>query len=260
MTNVSYNAILIFLMVISTNAPSHSMEHSSFLATPKQHPRAQEGEVVPGAAKTSSSSSEGTNENTQREEGTHNPYTTPVNPTVKEHNSWFHAFTLSMDYAQSKEELVEVLRQGENRDLLQRPILRDSGYTTPIHYAAESGDLEMVKLLAEEFHVDCATTLGNAQEAPLHLAALQGRTRVVAYLLSKIKANEASLPDLDMHTLLAYAARGRNGMNNVDVIEYLVKTYHLDLEKVYEHTDLLDIARNAENAYTIGYLSHTYAA
>ena len=104
-----------------------------------------------------------------------------------------------------------------NRELGKQLIearVKESG-STLMHFAAENGDLEMVKVLLE--YGANPSVQNNAKEAPIHIAVGQGYTDI-ARLLLDCDSSYKDILDKQDRTPLHYAARN----NQVEMIELLL--------------------------------------
>lgn len=240
------------LMFLTTSPSGYSMETS----TPSKRP-AGTPNVSPPSSGEERGASEG-NKRMRTGDSTYNPYSSSITPEERAHRSWFSWFTLVMDYAQSKEEMSEVLREGSEKGYLDKSIfLRSDNSVTPLHYAAESGDLETVKLLIEDFKVDVqAIQKKDSQKNPLYAAALQGRIGVVNYLLfSRDMASTNVEFKEELQAVLQYTVQGHGGLANVHLIEHLKQSYENKFKDLFESKALLALAEEGTNPYTISYAS-----
>jgi ankyrin repeat protein len=88
-----------------------------------------------------------------------------------------------------------------------------------LHYAAAKGLLELVKELVERRNVSVNIQTYNNKSTPLHLAASRGHLDVVEFLVNQ--GANPNITDGEGGSALHYAAAGRRGEMNRDVIEYL---------------------------------------
>ena len=235
------------LMLLTTSPSGYSMETS----TPVKRPAG-----TPNVSPSSGEERESV-ENTKRQrtsDSTYKPYSSSMDPEEKAHRSWFSLFTLVMDYAQSKKELNEVLQEGNNKGYLNKFIVGRGNAITPLRYAAESGDLEMVKLLIEDFQVDVqAIQQKDSQKNPLYAAALQGCTSVVEYLLSlREKDPNADFEEV-LQAVLQHGMQGHGGLANLYLTKRLKKSYEDRFEELFKGEILLELAKEGTNPYTISY-------
>jgi ankyrin repeat protein len=103
--------------------------------------------------------------------------------------------------------------------------------STPLHWAAEDGNLDVVKHLVEEKGADvkAADKYGCT---PLHWAAAYGKLDVVKYLVEE-KGTDVKAANNDGDTPLHRAAR--NG--NLDVVKYLVEEKGADVKDTDNGSD-----------------------
>ena len=150
------------------------------------------------------------------------------------HKKWFAAFAdtakkLAEDVEDEEEwDIMEdLLYKGKNNDFLMASMMcpndsnpiTDYEYT-PIHYAASIGLLTLVKELVSHEHVPVDIQTRNKKNTPLHLASSRGHLDVVEFLVEQ--GADPNLADSKGSSALHYAAAGRQGEMNRDVIEYLV--------------------------------------
>ena len=151
------------------------------------------------------------------------------------HKKWFTAFAdtakkLAEDVEDEEEwDIMEdLLYKGKNNDFLMASMMypndsnpiSDYEYT-PIHYAASIGLLTLVKELVSHEHVPVDIQTRNKKNTPLHLASSRGHLDVVEFLVDH--GADPNLTDHGGGNALHYAAAGRQGEMNRDVIEYLVE-------------------------------------
>lgn len=187
------------------------------------------------------------------------------------HKAWFTSFTQAvsqieqdLDNEASWDVMEDVLSEGAKHDFLTKSIVcpndnnpaTDYEYT-PLHYVAARGLLTLVKELVtyEKIPVNIQTK-GN-KNTPLHLAASRGEVDVVEFLLAQ--GADPNLVDDEESSALHYAAAGRDGEMNREVIECLVKN-GADIKKfVDKNTSMLDMAVIAANIPVIEYWEDNYA-
>ena len=174
-----------------------------------------------------------------------------------DHQEWFNSLSMAMEYAESDDELIQILDEGKTKGYLLKPIFWDRKVYTPMHYAAQEGGLTVVKMLEEKYQVPLDTAIGPYKKVPLHLAASRGRLNVVKYLLSENR-NWEELLDTDGASALQYAALGTYGKNNVEVVKYLVDHYNASLEEKSHGFNLLYLAIEAKNLDMVDYLLAQY--
>ena len=63
---------------------------------------------------------------------------------------------------------------------------------TPLHWAAEEGQVEIVKLLVSEFFADLNAS-DSAGQTPLHMAAINGRIEVARFIADKVTIAQLNL-------------------------------------------------------------------
>lgn len=173
------------------------------------------------------------------------------------HKAWFRVFTMYMNHARDENELKSILNEGKSKGYLTKAIFWDDKEYTPMHYAAQEGDLTVVRRLSEMYQVSLGMVVGDYQKIPLHLAASRGRLDVVKYILSKEKSLK-SVRDTEGSSVLQYATLGNYGMNNVEVVKYLVEDLSINLEEKSEEFNLLYLAIEANNLDMVDYLLQKY--
>ena len=130
--------------------------------------------------------------------------------------------------AVSEENVSEVKRliaEGEN------PYNQDVNGDTVLHYAAESGKLEILKYLIDEY--ECiATTEGWHGSTILHSAAAANQLPVMKYLIEKCQLDPSSLEDNYCCSPLVYACRS----GDIETCCYLIKSMQetMSLSDIFE--------------------------
>lgn len=186
------------------------------------------------------------------------------------HKKWFTAFAdTAKKLAEDTENeevwdvMEDLLYEGKNHDFLMASVMypndsnpiTDYEYT-PIHYAASIGLLTLVKELVNHEHVPVDIQTQENRHTPLHLASSRGHLDVVQFLIEQ--GADPRLVDSEEGGALHYAAAGRQGVRNRDVIEYLVAR-GADIKKTVDpNTSILDIAVIASNLAVIEYWEDTY--
>jgi hypothetical protein len=187
------------------------------------------------------------------------------------HKDWFASFTQIV--AQIEEDLRDetawdnmdkILDDGAKLNFLTASITcpNDSNPATtyeytPLHYAAAKGDLAIVKELVEQRSISVDIRTQEDNSTPLHLAASRGHLDVVEFLVTQ--GANPNITDSEGGSALHYAAAGRKGEMNRDVIEYLVAK-GADFKKTMNpNTSMLDMAVFAGNIPVIEYWEDNYA-
>ncbi|WP_265029750.1 ankyrin repeat domain-containing protein [Wolbachia endosymbiont (group A) of Philonthus cognatus] len=153
------------------------------------------------------------------------------------HVSYFHLIAES-----SNREVVDtILSKIEDSRKLNKVInTRSDDKKTPLHYAAQSGNEQVVKLLIEKkANVDTRDRVGNR---PLHIAAKNGYLGIVKVLLdtNKVNVNAKTSPKYKF-TPLHFAAR--NG--HLEIVNALLdKGAEVHAETKYKYTPLHLAAEN----------------
>ncbi len=187
------------------------------------------------------------------------------------HKAWFASFTQAaaqigedpQDEA-AWENMERILDEGKQNNLLAASIMypNDSNPAatyeyTPLHYAAARGILELVRELVERRSVSVDIQTKDSKNTPLHLASSRGHLDVVQFL-EKHGAN-LNLVDNEEGSALHYAAAGRKGEMNREVIEYLIAK-GADFKKTIDSgTAMLGIAVIAGNMPVVEYWEDNYS-
>jgi Ankyrin repeats (3 copies) len=153
----------------------------------------------------------------------------------RSHEAWFTAFANATEQIEEDsedeeawEKMEKLLDEDGKNNFLTASITfpNDSNPAaeyeyTPLHYAAAKGLLALVKELVKQRNVAVDITTQDNKSTPLHLAASRGHLHVVQFLVDQ--GADPKLLDSDEGSALQYAAAGRRGERNRDVIEYLVE-------------------------------------
>ena len=109
---------------------------------------------------------------------------------------------------------------------------------TPLHEAASRGHLGVVTMLVSEFKAD-VTACGNSGETPLHWAALEGHVDVVRVLISEFKADVSACTDSGATPLHWATSREHLG-----VVRVLISEFKADVNACTDNGSTpLDMAR-----------------
>ncbi len=185
-------------------------------------------------------------------------------PSYKE---WFTSFTQIA--AQIKEDseseaawdgIEQLLDEGSKNGFLKRSStwINDSNPTaqyeyTPLHYVAARGLLELVKELVEKRNVNVGLPTNGKKNTPLGMAAAGGYLDIIAYLVRQRKVDISKTDDQGA-SALHYAAAGKYGKNNRDVIKYLVQINKEEgMKCTYDHLSVLALVVHADNAQVVVY-------
>jgi ankyrin repeat protein len=184
----------------------------------------------------------------------------------RSHEAWFTSFANAtgqieedLEDEEAWEEMEKLLDEGAKNHWLTASVTcpNDSNPAaeyeyTPLHYAAAKGLLALVKELVEQRSVAVDNTTQDNKSTPLHLAASRGHLHVVQFLIDQ--GADPKLLDGEGGSALHYAAAGRRGEMNRDVIEYLVEKGTDDLTKVTKNgVSLLGLAVLSSNLAVIEY-------
>lgn len=187
------------------------------------------------------------------------------------HEEWFTSFANATKKIEQDSEdeaawdnMERLLNEGGKNNFLTTSITCPNDSTpateyeyTPLHYAAARGLLALVKELVEQRNVPVDIQTQDNKSTPLHLAASRGHLDVVRLLVDR-DANP-DITDSEGGGVLHYAAAGRKGEMNRDVIEYLVAK-GADFKKTMNpNTSMLDMAVLAGNIPVIEYWEDNYA-
>jgi Ankyrin repeats (3 copies) len=184
----------------------------------------------------------------------------------RSHEAWFTAFANATEQIEEDsedeeawEKMEKLLDEDGKNNFLTASITfpNDSNPAaeyeyTPLHYAAAKGLLALVKELVKQRNVAVDITTQDNKSTPLHLAASRGHLHVVQFLVDQ--GADPKLLDSDEGSALQYAAAGRRGERNRDVIEYLVEKGADDLTKLTKTgISMLGLAVCSNNISVIEY-------
>ena len=170
----------------------------------------------------------------------------------EDHENWFHEFVNAVDNAEAWSAIAKVLDRGKPFGYLTQSIGWEDDHYTPLHYAAQKGDLEVVEELIEKYKVPVHIATDRYKRTPLHLAALRGYLKVVQYLVGQ--GAKWSDTDNAKSNVLHYAALGIKGQKNTDVIKFL-RDQGADLEVLADDKfNLLHLAIRTSNVSLAKYL------
>jgi len=186
------------------------------------------------------------------------------------HKEWFSSFVkVVMEIEKDLEDdeawdtMDQVLNQGAKSDFLEASIMYPNDNNpattyeyTPLHYAAARGLLALVRELVEQQGISADIQTYNNKSAPLHLASSRGHLDVVQFLVDQ--GANLELTDSEGGTALHYAAAGRRGEINRDVIEHLVSKGADFLNKMKNNTFPLGLAVTSANLSVIEYWEDSY--
>lgn len=165
---------------------------------------------------------------------------------------WFQRLVSAVDNAEEWAEVEGTLAEGRQCGYLDKHVTWDDDQYTPLHYAAEAGDLEVVQALIEKDGIPVDIRTGKCQRTPLHLAALAGELHLVKYLMRK-KADWNAVDSASSNTL-HYAALGTRYEANTAVVAHLYNHVGADLKTTREGFNLLHLAVRVGNPSLVGYL------
>ncbi len=128
---------------------------------------------------------------------------------------------------------------------------------TPLHYAAEVGDLDVVQELTEKYEISVDITVGIYESTPLHLSALAGHLEVVKYLISK--GADWSAADSKKSNSLHYASLGIKGHQNTEIVKFLIEGQYADYKSLANNEfSLLYLAIKAANVDLVRYIADQF--
>jgi hypothetical protein len=172
-----------------------------------------------------------------------------------DHESWFHEFVNAVENPEvwTWNDIEAVLDKGKPLGYLTRPIAWDDDQYTPLHYAAEKGDQEVLEELVEKNNIPVDIRTGRCKRTPLHLAALEGHLEVVQYLINHHA--EWGVLDIDGSNGLHYAASGVKQSDNTAIVSYMINELGADAKSlVKEKFNLLHLAIKAANVDLARYI------
>ena len=82
--------------------------------------------------------------------------------------AWFQRFVNAVDHAEEWVEVAGVLTEGKRYGYLDRVADWGDDQYTPLHYAAEEGDLEVVKALVQDYGFVVDSKTSTYKSTPLH--------------------------------------------------------------------------------------------
>ena len=132
---------------------------------------------------------------------------------------WFQRFVDTVDHAEEWAEVAGLLAEGRRCGYLDKGVVWGDDQYTPLHYAAEVGDLDVTEELVKKYNIPVDIRTDGYQRTPLHLAALRGNLEVVQYLVNKA-ASDLNAVDSAESNALHYAALGIKGQANTEVIKF----------------------------------------
>ena len=168
------------------------------------------------------------------------------------HKAWFKSFSSIIDYTEGWDAVADILKKGKELGYLNQCIAWEDDAYTPLHYAAQKGELEIVQELIEVYDVSVAIRTNIYGRTPSHLAALRGELEVVKYLIERDE-NWQLFFDNEDASILQYAALGTRGRKNMEVVIFL-KDKGANLEEIKKGFSLLHLAIEADNSALVDYL------
>ena len=178
-----------------------------------------------------------------------------------DHETWFHEFVNAVENPEvwTWNDIETVLHKGRSLGYLTRPIAWDDDEYTPLHYAAEVGDLDVVQELTEKYKIFVDIAVGTYKSTPLHLSALKGHLEVVKYLISK--GADWRAVDSKKSNSLHYASLGIKGHYNTEIVKFLIEGQRADYKSLANNEfSLLYLAIKAANVDLVRYIADKFPA
>ena len=118
--------------------------------------------------------------------------------------------------------VIYLINKGAN------PSTQDADAKTPLHWAAEHGNEQMVKALFDTQQVDADQATTNKGHIPLHLACINGHLRLIEMLRDETKADvdlftERTEDGTGLRNALHLAAAHENPETAREMCEILMK-------------------------------------
>ena len=145
----------------------------------------------------------------------------------------------------SLEKVKRLIEEGEN------PYDQDINQDTILHYAAESGKVDLLKYLIEDAMCLPAAAKGWHGSTVLHSAAAAGQLETVKYLVNDCQLDPSTLVDNDSCSPLVYACRSGDIEMSRFLIEHMKETMSIsdifdvvllkDETKNVHHNNILDV-------------------
>ncbi len=171
--------------------------------------------------------------------------------------AWFQRFVDVLDHAEEWNEVAGVLAEGRRHGYLDKSVAWDDDQYTPLHYAAESGNLKVIEELVKRDKIPVDITTGERKRTSLQFATSSGHLPIVKFLVGA--GAKVGHVDKQGSNALHYAAAGCDEPS-VAIIGFLTQSSETDLicSKVGEKFSVLALALHAANIRLVNYLVDNY--
>lgn len=172
--------------------------------------------------------------------------------------AWFQRFVDVLGHADEWAEVAGVLAEGRRCGYLDKSVAWDDDQYTPLHYAAEEGNLEVIKELVGRDKVPVDIITSERKRTPLQFAASAGHLQAVKFLVGQGAA--VSYMDEQGANVLHYAAAGCDEPS-IAIIDFLVnslKDTPIIDSKVNKELSVFTFALHAANIHLVRHLISNY--
>ena len=107
-----------------------------------------------------------------------------------DHEAWFQRFVDAVDHAEEWDEVAGILAEGRRRGYLDKTVEWDDDQYTPLHYAAEEGNLKVVEELVKKDNIPVDIITDGRGRTPLQFAASAGHLQIVEFFCETRSSNK----------------------------------------------------------------------